>query len=121
MTYANQLFVGSVASGATLYVEVPVRGEPDSAARYLGVQIGWLDATSSATIALELSSFDGAAAVVAGAAWEWKDSGLTITGPTAAAASSTILEVENVRQHRARLKIIAAAACNFDIRDGTSP
>ena len=108
------LYKGPVANGETLYVNVPVR---DGA---LGAQIGWLDATSSATITLELSSFK-VAVTSAGAAWEWKDSAVSITGPAASAAGSFLLNVENVRQELARLKIVGAAACLFDIRDGTLP
>lgn len=107
------LFQGKVANGATLYVEVPIR---DGA---LGADVGWLDATSSATITLELTSFDTAAPTTAGSAWEWKDSGLTFTGPAASAAGSLQINVENVRQKKARIKIVAAAASTFDIRDGT--
>lgn len=109
------LFAGAVANGETKYIEVPVRNGA------VGADIGWLDATSSATITLELTSFKNASAVVAGPAWVWKDSGLTITGPVAAAAGATLLNVENVRQTRARLKIVCAAASMFDIRDGTAP
>lgn len=109
------LFSGAVASGATLYVPVPVRNGT------IGLQIGWLDAISSATLTLELSSFAAASMTIAGRAWEWKDSALTITGPVAAAAGSTMVNVENARQQFARLKIVAAAACLFDIRDGTAP
>lgn len=109
----SQLFNGKVANGETLYVEVPIR---DGA---IGAQIGWKDATSSATITLELSSFPGVSAVNAGAAWEWKDSGVSITGPAAAAAGSSLVDVENVRQRRARLKIVAAALCVLEIHDGT--
>ena len=107
------LFHGKMANGETKYVEVPIR---DAA---LGAHIGWLDAVSSATITLELSSF-AAASTQAGTAWEWKDSAVSITGPAAVAANSFLLNVENVRQKRARLKIVAAAASEFDIRDGTA-
>jgi len=112
---AHILFAGAVLNGVTKYVAVPVRNGT------IGVDIGWLDATSAATITLELSSFPNGAAnfSVAGAAWEWSPSGLTITGPTAAAAGSALLNVENVRQNYARLKIVATANCSFDIRDGT--
>lgn len=107
------IFRGAIASSETRYLVVPIRGGT------IGVHIGWLDATSSATITLELSCFRNANPNVAGAAWEWKDSGLTITGPIGSAASSSLLNVENVRQQRARLKIVGAAACMFDIRDNT--
>jgi hypothetical protein len=115
-TGAHTLFAGTVNNGATKYIAIPVRKGT------IGIDIGWLDATSSATITLELSSFPNAAANVAaaGAAWEWTPSGLTITGPVAAAAGSTGVNVENVRQLFARLKIVAAANCSFDIRDGTA-
>lgn len=111
---SNILFQGTVATSEVKYVAVPIRSGA------LGAHIGWKDATSSATITLELSSFPGASTDNAGRAWEWKDSGVSITGPAASAASSTIVNVENVRQQRARLKITGAALSTFDIRDGTA-
>lgn len=111
---ANLLFRGTVANGETKYVMVPIRDG------YLGAQVGWKDATSSATVTLELSSFPGASIDSAGQAWEWKDSGLTFTGPAAAAAGSFSVNVENVRQLQARLKIVGAALSAFEIRDGTA-
>lgn len=112
----HTLFAGVVLNAVTKYVAVPVRNGT------IGIDIGWLDATSNATITLELSSFPNAAAnfSVAGAAWEWKDSGLVITGPVGVAAGSSLVNVENVRQNYARLKIVATANCLFDIRDGTA-
>lgn len=111
----NPLFKGTIANGATQYIGVPIR--PDGT---VGLHIGWKDATSSATITLELSSFDSDDAPIteAGSAWEWKDSGLTITGPAASAAGSVLVNVENVRHRRARLKIVAAAACVFEVHAG---
>jgi hypothetical protein len=106
------LFQGLIANGATKYVEVTVLDGK------IGVDVAWLDATSSATVTLELTSFRNASGTTAGAAWEWKDSGLTFTGPAASAAGSLQINVENVRQRRARVKIVAAAASTFDIRDG---
>lgn len=102
----------TMASGTTVYLEVPV------VAGTVGVQLAWLDATSSATVTLELTSYRHIAAAAPGAAWEWKDSGLTFTGPSASAAGSLLINVENVRQRRARLKIVAAAASSFDLRGG---
>lgn len=113
------LFRGKIASGVTQYVEVPIRTEPDGG-RFLGVHIGWLDATSSATITLELSSYKHVASGNPGNAWEWIDSGLTFTGPAGTAAGGLLINVENIRQLRARLKISAAANSLFDIRDGTA-
>lgn len=109
------LFKGTVANGATVYIGVPITA--DGA---IGLHIGWKDATSSATITLELSSFDAMDAPTseAGSAWEWKNSGETITGPAASAAGCTLVHLENVRQRRARLKIVAAAACDLEIHSG---
>lgn len=108
------LFAGKLASGVTQYIPIPVRKGT------IGAQIGWLDAVSSATITLELSSFAEVSSTVAGTAWQWSDSGLTITGPAASAAGSVRIDVENCRQPLARIKIVTAAISNFDIRDGTA-
>ncbi len=107
------LFKGKVANGETKYVPVPVRGGA------LGAHIAWLDATSSATITLELSSFEDAS-FDDPAGHQWKDSGVSVTGPAASALGSSLVNVDNVRQKLARLKIVGAAASQFDIRDGTS-
>lgn len=111
------LFIGTVANAATQYVKVPVHDG------VIGLHIGWKDATSSATLTIELSSFPAFDAPydAAGSAWEWKDSGETITGPAASAAGATLVHFENVRAMRARLKIVAAANCLFEIYDGAQP
>jgi hypothetical protein len=108
------LFKGTLTHPVTQYVAVPVHQG------CIGVHIGWKDATSSATITLELSSYDAIEAPydVAGSAWEWRDSGLTITGPAASAAGATVVNVDNVRQRRARLKIVTAATSVLEIHDG---
>jgi hypothetical protein len=108
------LFAGTLTHPTTAYVGVPIK---DGA---LGCQIAWLDATSSATITLELTSFDPdvAAVNVAGTAWQWKDSGVVIAGPAASAAGSVLVNTENVRQQRARLKIVTAATSVLEILDG---
>lgn len=108
------LFKGTVANGATQYVGLPIYIEDGS----VGAHIAWLDATSSATITLETTSYAAQDAPVesAGSAWEWySESGVTITGPAASAAGSFELHAENIRSKRARLKIVAAAACSFEI------
>lgn len=107
------LFIGSVANAATQYVGVPV-GD----ASLVGLHIAWKDATSSATITLETSDFpaDEAPVSEAGAAWEWKDTGETITGPAGSAAGSTTVQLGNIGNSRARLKIVAAANSVFEIR-----
>ena len=53
--------------------------------------------------------------VVAG---DWIPSGITITGPVGAAANGSLINVENVRQQRGRLKIVAAAQTTITIRRG---
>lgn len=104
----------TIATTTTKYVGVPIRNGR------LGAQIAWKDAVAAATITLEFTSFgaDDAPVDEAGSAWEWKDSGLTITGPTAAAAGSTLVNVDNVHQRRARFKIVTTAASPMEVRDG---
>lgn len=109
------LFSGIVANGETKYVPVPIRNGT------LGCQIGWLTAAASATITLELSSFPDVNPNVAGTAYQWTDGGITITGPAASAIGSVLVNVENVRQKQARLKIVGAATTPLEIRDGTAP
>jgi hypothetical protein len=108
------LFEGTVANGATQYVGVPIT---DGA---LGCQIAWLDAISAATITLELTSYDleSAPVGVAGAAYKWRDSGLVITGPAGAAIGSTLVNVDGIRQRRARLKIVASADSILEVLNG---
>jgi hypothetical protein len=108
----SSLFHGTIPTTTTLYVELPIRDG------WIGAQLAWLDATSSATITVELSSFERAAVTIPGDAWIWKDSGLTFTGPAASAAGSLVINIENVRQRRARLKIVTAAVTTIDLRDG---
>lgn len=104
---------GTIAAAATQYIPVPViRGA-------IGCQIAWVDATSSATITLELSSFPvEEAANDAAAGYVWEDSGVTITGPAASAAGSSVVNVENVRQSRARLKVVGAATTSLIVYNG---
>jgi hypothetical protein len=114
MARTHFLFNGAVLSGVTAYVPLPISGGT------IGAQIAWLDATSAATLTVETTDYGAQEAPLSedGAAWEWKGSGLTITGPTGAAAGSTCLNIENVRQKRARLKIVASANCLFQVLDG---
>lgn len=109
------LFEGAIATSTTQYVGVPIRDGK------VGIDIGWKDSTTAATLTVEFTSHGphGAPNDAAGDAWEWKDSGETITGPTGSAAGGTLVNFENVRQKRARLKIVTTAACDFVIHDGT--
>lgn len=107
------LFEGVVLNTATKFVGVPAhRG-------VVGVHIGWLDATSAATITLERTSYphEEAPTETAGAADQWKDSGEVIAGPTGAAIGCAQLDIENSRQLRHRLRIVATANCSFKIYD----
>jgi hypothetical protein len=113
---ANLLFTGTIALGATQYVLVPIRNGA------LGAHIAWKDATSSTPIALELSSCSLDSGTTVGAAWEWEEATeVTITGPNATAIGSTTVNVENVRQSSARLRIgPTIAATTLEVRDGTA-
>lgn len=111
MNEPGLLFEGKLANAEVVYVEVPIRNGA------LGAFISWPDATSSAAIVLEMTSRKGPG--VGGNLW--KDSGVSITGPAGAALGSTLVNVENVRQKRARFKITAAAVTNLEIWDGTAP
>lgn len=103
----------AITNGVTVYVGIPViKG-------MVGCYIAWIDATSSATITLEFTSFppEEAPTTTAGT-YQWKDSGLSFTGPAASAAGSLAINVENVRQSRARLKIVGAANTSLIIYNG---
>ena len=105
------LFRGQIATTTTSYVEVPVRDGK------VGAFVGWPDAVSSATITVEVTSSRASASDVS--ANQWKDSGASLTGPAASAAGSLAINLENVRQKRARIKIVTAAATTLEIWDGT--
>lgn len=112
----DPLFRGAIANATTKYVPVPVHEG------VIGLDIGW-DATANATITLQLTSFPELDAPVdaAGTADEWKASGVAITGPTAAGVGGTQVNIENVRQLRARLVIVTSAISNLTIWDGANP
>lgn len=107
------LFDGPIATSTTQYIGVPIHEGR------VGLYIAWLDATSSATITLEMTSLGAEDAPLATAGtYQWKDSAISITGPAASAAGATMVNVENVRQLRARLKVVTAANSIFKIFDG---
>ena len=109
----GQRFKGQIANAQTVYVPIPVT---PGGRLYIDVQ--WTDATSNATITLETtgSSNDDAPVNVAGSAWQWKtEAGITITGPNATAAGSFKVHTTALCCRRARLKIVTAAICNFEI------
>ena len=113
------LFKGAVANGATKYVKVPVYNHNESGGQ-IGVSIAWPDDTSSAAITLEYSNLDPSEAPDedAGTADQWTPSGVAIAGPNATAIGSVVVGVAFAPVKRARLKIVAAADSEFDIRDG---
>ncbi len=109
-----KLFQGTIPTSTTIYVPLHV---VDGA---IGAHVGWKDATSSATLTVELSSIPGVSATSAGAAWEWLGSGVTVTGPAASAIGGASINIENVRQKYARLKIVTAAVSQFEIHDAVA-
>lgn len=89
------------------------------------VQISWPDAVSSATITLESSNF-GVTESAPGSGvptarydetdgYRWATEPVTITGPSASAAGSTMIHLGNVGSRRLRLKIVAAAVTQLYI------
>ena len=110
------LFDNTILSGVTQYVAVPIHHDA------VGLHIGWRDATSAATVTLELTSKPSseAATDAAGDAWDWVDSGETITGPAATAAGAVLVHLDNVRQRRARLKIVTTADSDVFVYDGAA-
>lgn len=114
------LFKGAISTSTTAYVGVPIHGSGGE--RALGLLIGWTDATTAATLTIEFASEgpDEAPIDEAGSAWEWIDSGETITGPTGAAAGAAFVTLQNVQARRARLKIVTTAASDFVIHDGAA-
>ena len=120
MSQRPPLFSGAIPTATTKYIGVPIHRS--GSGKVLGVDIGWIDATTAATITLELTSRNATDAPVetAGTAELWKDSGETFTGPTGAAIGGGGIYVTNVQQQRARLKIVTSAASNFVVMDGAS-
>lgn len=111
----SRIFTGVIPTSTTRYFPVSIVDGT------IGAHLAWKDATSSATITLELSGYEGLAVTVDGAAWEWTPSGITITGPAASAAGSVGINVENVRQKNARIKVVTAAVTTIDVLDNNLP
>jgi len=111
---STPLLYKNLALSGTAYINVPIKKGT------IGLQIAWLDATSNATITLELTDYnaDDAPTTTAGAANVWLSSGVSITGPTAAAIGGSLVNAENVRTKRARLKIVTSATTNIEILEG---
>jgi len=107
----RKAFEGTVLDTVTKYIPLVIFK------RALGCTIGWKDDTSSATLTLEVTDDSDAPVVTAGEAWQWGDTGETITGPVGATAGVTMISLENINHRRARLKIVAAADCEFRIWD----
>ena len=114
------LFKGPIATTTTQYVGVPIHGVDGEKA--LGLIIGWTDATSAAALTIEFANVgpDDSTISAAGNAWDWIDSGETITGPTGAAAGAAFVTLQNVQAKRARLKIVTTANSDFVITDGAA-
>jgi len=69
---------------------------------------------------MEFSSVPGLDPTAAGEAYDWIDSGETITSPDASAAGGVILHYGNARQLRARLKIVTTAVSDVFVYDGAA-
>lgn len=97
---------------ATHYIEIPVLEGS------MGIHIRWADATSSAAITLESTNEPQAkVAATSTTAGDWcTESGVSITGPTAAAAGASMTHIGNVGSERLRLKVIAAAVTKLQVR-----
>lgn len=101
----------------TIYIGVPIRPGPAGGA--IGLYIAWPGAVINATITLELTSFpETDAPTTTAGTYQWKDSGQTITGPNATAAGSALVNLENVRQRRARLKVVTTAGGRLIVHNG---
>jgi hypothetical protein len=123
-------FKGAQTSGTVIAVPLKV------IAGRIGAHVSWPDATTAATFVLELSSFnatdapigaggagtkqagDGNAYLAGASAQFWPDSGETIAAVVAGAAGGFFINVANVGQHRARLRISASADSQWEIYDG---
>jgi hypothetical protein len=107
------LFDGSVAAAATQYIHVPISNGK------LGVSLHWTDTTTAGTFTLEFTSMGPLdAPVTTAGTYQWKDSGLTLTSPTGGSAGGSLVNVENVRQRRARLKFVATANSAIKVFNG---
>lgn len=124
------LFKGTQANATIICVPVPI------IAGCIGIHVSWPDATTAATMVLELSSFssdeaplqsggagtavvgEGTAVIGAADAQKWPDSGETIAAVVAGAAGARLVNLSNVRQRRARLRITSTAICTWDIKQG---
>lgn len=104
------LFDGTILSGATKYIGVPV-GD----ASLIGIQIARVTGAGADIITLEASDFpaDQAPVETAGT-YQWKDTGEAIATPTA--GTSTAVNLGNYALGRGRLKIVAAADARYIVR-----
>lgn len=110
----------SVATApGTYFIGVPV--ERFGGAAFVGLQIAWRTAGFAATFTLELTSYDesDAPVSVAGAANVWIAApGVTIAAATGAGVGASLVNVENVRQKRARLRVVVTVAGLLDVLRG---
>jgi len=112
------LFRGTIPTATTKYIGLPIHRT--GAGKTLGLDIGWTDAVSAATITIELTALGPNEAPVddPGDASIWKDSGETIAGPDGTAIGSAGVYLSNVNSRRGRIKIVTTAASTFVIADG---
>lgn len=109
------LYKATIPTTTTVYIGVPI------VCGVIGLFLAWSDAVGAATITLELTSMsaDDAPLATAGT-YQWRGSGETITGPAASAAGNAMVNLENVRQLRARLKVVTTAVTPLEVHNGVS-
>jgi len=114
MTTTGGVDAAGAAGGAIYYFEIYNVCDD----RVTSAQISWPDAVSSAAITLEGTDFhDNEVAAGAVASYFWAPIPVTITGPAASAAGTTLLEgLGNLGVKRLRLKVVVAATTKLYVR-----
>jgi hypothetical protein len=109
MIHIQEVFKGKLAIG-TYFVGLTLEERT-----MLDVQ--WKDAISNAAITLETTGAPEREAplAVAGDASLWKAEATVITGPNGTAINSSKTHITTLAPCRARLRIVAAAACDLAI------
>lgn len=107
----------TIANTAVVYAPIPT-GYDD----LISIHIAWFDATSAATIVLQTSNYDAKDApldadeTAGGSEHLWAtESGVSVVGPSAAAAGCSMLHLGNYGAFRSRLKITATADCDMEV------
>lgn len=102
---------GTIPNGATLYHELSCEGD-----MVTSVQLYWPDAVSAATITLQGTNFALNEAPATDTSKKWFDLPVTITGPTATAEGSDIVDLSGLGELRLRLRIVTTAVTKLYVR-----